>query len=293
MVVAPALSALCYAPTAYAQTNDSALAQIKYEFVHVDDTNFRDDPRKEEMMVYIGEQSSMYKSHSLAVKLEEMKKEMRNRQAAMGPNNASFSFSSPNMSNETLYIFPYDKKLFIVDRIGMSNYILPQDFPVIDWQIEGETKDIGGYTCQKATGTFGGRRYTAWFTAELPFPYGPWKLHGLPGLILEAEDSKKEVMFHYAGFDKQQDEPIEIILPKEAVTTTSKAFEKAKEAFLKDPMGNMMRNMPTGANVQTKVVFKDQSGRELTPDEFKAMREISTKDGKARKLNNPLELNKK
>lgn len=63
-----------------------------------------------------------------------------------------------------------------------------------DWQLEEETKQIGNFTCQKATTHFRGRDYTAWFAPSIPIPFGPWKFHGLSGLILEIYDSKME--FH-------------------------------------------------------------------------------------------------
>lgn len=294
-------SIFCHAFAANAQQNDTALAHVKYELVHIDDTNFRDNPRKEEMMLYIGQHSVMYNSFTLAATLEKLKKDVEERHRADGTKTgprggASQSrvfVSAPNMSNETLYLFPRDKKAFTTNRLGTTTYIIPREFPQIDWQMGGATKEIGGYSCQEATGTFGGRRYTAWFTTELPFPYGPWKLHGLPGLILEAEDDRQEVIFRYAGFDKQEGNGIEIALPEEAITTTAKAFTKAKAAFDKNPMANALRNIeaPAGATVERKIVLKDQNGRELSPEEFSAMREMAMKEGKIKNPNNPLELN--
>src|SRR5690606_40273678 len=80
--------------------------------------------------------------------------------------------------------------------------ILDEAYPQLDWKISDDTLTIGGYNCQKATVSFKGRTYTAWFSPELPFSFGPWKLHGLPGLILDVADSKKEVVFHFVGFEK-------------------------------------------------------------------------------------------
>ena len=52
-----------------------------------------------------------------------------------------------------------------------------------------------GYTCHKAVADFRGREWIAWYAPELPLSYGPWKLCGLPGLILEAYDNKLEYKY--------------------------------------------------------------------------------------------------
>ena len=50
-----------------------------------------------------------------------------------------------------------------------------------------------------AEAEFRGRVWRAWFTYEIPMPYGPWKLGGLPGLILKAEDADSLFVFEMAG----------------------------------------------------------------------------------------------
>jgi GLPGLI family protein len=55
------------------------------------------------------------------------------------------------------------------------------------WQITGNKEEVLGYQCQEAKTSFRGRDYLAWFTTEVPFKAGPWKLNGLPGVILKVK----------------------------------------------------------------------------------------------------------
>ena len=73
--------------------------------------------------------------------------------------------------------------------------------PKMNWKIEKETKKIGSFVCKKATTKFRGRNYTAWFTEEIALPFGPWKLNGLPGLILEAYDTNKFVYWYFKSIE--------------------------------------------------------------------------------------------
>ena len=58
------------------------------------------------------------------------------------------------------------------------------------WHIEHEEKVIDSFICNKATSQYRGRQYFAWFCPELSLPFGPWKLGGLPGLIIAVSDSE-------------------------------------------------------------------------------------------------------
>lgn len=75
-------------------------------------------------------------------------------------------------------------------------YLYQDDYPLkVDWELSAEKKKIHSYTCQKATGTFRGRTYEAWFTPDIPFKEGPYKFGGLPGLILEISDTEKHYVY--------------------------------------------------------------------------------------------------
>ncbi|WP_159018064.1 GLPGLI family protein [Algibacter sp. L3A6] len=89
-----------------------------------------------------------------------------------------------------------------------------EKIPKINWTISNKFKSIGGYKCQKAEGNFRGRNYTTWFAIEIPLPFGPWKLNGLPGLILEAYDTKKEVYFYFKSIKYPNYDIKNIIIPK-------------------------------------------------------------------------------
>lgn len=50
---------------------------------------------------------------------------------------------------------------------------------------------IGEFNTQKAETNFAGRKWIAWFTSDIPFQDGPYKFHGLPGLIVKIESADK------------------------------------------------------------------------------------------------------
>ncbi len=64
-----------------------------------------------------------------------------------------------------------------------------------EWQLTNEKKQMQGMTWQKALASWGGRKWTAWFVPEIPFQEGPYKFHGLPGLIVEVYDEGRNYHF--------------------------------------------------------------------------------------------------
>jgi GLPGLI family protein len=106
--------------------------------------------------------------------------------------------NKPGIRTTSEYIYknyPEGKNsIYGTDNSG-ALYMVTESKPNFKWAIIDSTKIICGYTCQLATTYFRGRNYEAWFTTEIPVSDGPWKLAGLPGLILEAYDTENH--YHY------------------------------------------------------------------------------------------------
>ena len=71
-----------------------------------------------------------------------------------------------------------------------SDELWRYDEPIyeMEWTImEDSIKNILGFECIKAQTDYHGRTWKVWFSPEIPVHDGPWKLHGLPGMILNAD----------------------------------------------------------------------------------------------------------
>ena len=75
----------------------------------------------------------------------------------------------------------------------VREFIFPHDYegseptPDIVWTLTDDTLTVSGYLCQTATCNFRGVAWHVWYTEEIPSSAGPWRLRGLPGLIVKAE----------------------------------------------------------------------------------------------------------
>ena len=75
----------------------------------------------------------------------------------------------------------------------VREFIFPHEYegyeptPDITWTLTDDTLTVSGYLCQQAMATFRGLEWHVWYTEEIPSSAGPWRLRGLPGLIVKAE----------------------------------------------------------------------------------------------------------
>lgn len=134
-----------------------------------------------------------------------------------------------------------------------GNIYVSEKRPVINWKLEKETKQFGDFTAHKAIGKFRGRTYTAWYILEIPLPYGPWKLNGLPGLIVEAYDERKEMYLYFKS--------IEYPTKNKATISQVKRPDSDKEGWktIKD-FENMLRKSLERAYNNTVIISQKNGG---------------------------------
>lgn len=138
----------------------------------------------------------------------------------------------------------------------LNEPLLGENYTVVDkkindsWKIEDSFKEIGGLTCQKAKIKLRGREYIAWFSQEIPVPAGPWKLNGLPGLIIEANDVNKEVNFLFKSLHQNIDLPEEIMIEnKEGNSISIEEFVQKKDKLHQKLINQTLSKLPRGTKV--------------------------------------------
>lgn len=155
-------------------------------------------------------------------------------------------------SDDIFKNYPEPGILTYVKEILTDPYLYEETYERPAWQVKAEKKDIMGYACQKATADFRGRTWIAWFAPEVPVMEGPWKLHGLPGLILEAYDAEDD--YHYTCIEikrLQGEKPIQV--PREKyVKCDRKELDKLLFTYENNPNDYMkLQGLPMAYKVQS------------------------------------------
>jgi len=264
------------------QKPDTALLMVHYKFTHVWDTTNRARPDSENMVLFVGKIASAYRSYDGLVADQQFKKAYE-AMTASSPDGRPLINRRGIGTPTRYYQYPNEQKLLIKENLVVNQYLIEGAMPVIKWKISGDTATFGGLHCQKATGHFKGRDYIVWFCPDLPVHTGPWKLNGLPGVIVDAHDTKNEVVFKFDGVEKVVpsppkskpiaantdekdrapmlrglDEDPNLIVPPASLTkTTQKEFDKLKDAIIKNPdaFAQSINNQNAGKNAP-RVVMK-------------------------------------
>jgi len=124
----------------------------------------------------------------------------------------------------------------------------------LHWEFSPEEIMIGDYLCKKATAFFRGRHYTAWYSEKIPLPIGPWKFHGLPGIILKVSDDNNEVQFILKNVEIPYEHNIafpdvfalSLVTIQEYAEIREEASMRSSELFQQ----KLMSKLPRGATIE-------------------------------------------
>ena len=101
-------------------------------------------------------------------------------------------------------------RLTHTEKICEDWFRYDEEMPALDWELTDSVTTVLGYECHGAVCSFRGRKWTVFYSEDIPLPDGPWKLHGLPGLIMKASDEKGHYTFECIGIKSKADRPITI-----------------------------------------------------------------------------------
>lgn len=180
---------------------------------------------------------------------------------APGANGGGARMMASMMGGGGTYYKDIKQKNYTVDREFMGKEFLVQDsLPKFEWKMESESRQIGGYTCFKATAVkavdkgdlrnMGFKKdekkegdkkegtsnfmdmmemptevsIIAWYTPEIPVSQGPENYYGLPGLILEINDGKTVILCSKVVLNSK--EKVAIKAPTKGKVVTQTEYNK-------------------------------------------------------------------
>lgn len=176
------------------------------------------------------------------------------------------------------------------EYIGDVNFYKLTEEPKQQWIITDSIKNSNNLQVQKAITEFGGRSWIAWFSKDIPIPYGPYKFNGLPGLIMELYDTKKDYYFKVIKSEKITEGYQRISLENSmsrAIPVNQKELNKLKLDLYSNPFKYVLNGnltIPEGK----KLLLDD--GTVLSKEQLKPAEANERKKLKA--FNNPIELDK-
>ena len=256
--------------------------RFSYEYKFVTDSTAKDKSETELMYLDISKNGSKFYSRDKAV-ADSLMREMNKK--------GSHDFEGIKFSKVQYVVektYP-DYKVHFFNQIDMDEYKVFEDRK-IDWKILPDKEKIGEFNAQKAVGQLAGRKWTAWFTTDIPFQDGPYKFNGLPGLIVKIKDKTNSHSFvlkevknlkpnevWVSENDQERFRPIIIL-----------NTDKYKKQFI-DQRNNPTKGMRQLMSQGGKVTFTDANGKELDTSKMMRDQEKRAKENNA-KDNNLLEL---
>ena len=264
--------------------------RFSYVYQFVPDSTNQADVKSEMMLLEVLPKFSKFYSETVFKSDSIANVQLEKELAATGSMNVKSDMRKGFVRSTIIKEFP-DFKTYLVTRIGQTKMKV-EDERKITWKILPEKLKIGDFETQKAETEMYGRKWTAWFTTEIPIQDGPYKFHGLPGLIVKIEDETKSHSYILNGIKNLKSEEIKNIDPNKnfifdfgnAVKISQSEYKKQYLESRNDPNKSMRINLANSDMAQINI-----DGKMTNVNEYLRDREKQQK-AKIEKDNNILEL---
>lgn len=238
-----------------AQTSNSMNFQATYRLEY-QPTKDGDIQKQEDMLLFISPDFTKF----LSVGKHKKDSLLRNKKDA-GSSLSQILRNLPKTEFDYIIINELDDSKIVYHQKILKDNFSYKESPVFNWKISKEKKEVSGYSCQKAITHYGGRKYSAWFTSEIPVSSGPYKFGGLPGLIIEISDTDNDYNFKLIKL-KKLDSSLLLDNDPNTIKTEKDIFLKVLKEYEENPLKKMEQ---TGI----KIDFPDNSKKMEMLKEYK------------------------
>ena len=239
-----------------------------------------DSLQKTVMILDVTDKKSLYRDYLTVSQDSVLKIEVEKMQKAGVFKDLSKSFQMPKFAYKITKEYPTMKVNFS-ERMLNSVFGYNEE-PKFNWKISNDKQKIGEYEAQKATTEFGGRKWTAWFTESIPFPDGPYKFSGLPGLIVKIEDAEKNFSWiltankplkEFEELSYSEKLSAQFGARNDVTLINRDKFESSFEEYKKDPFASI-RAQITPEMKAMKMPGNDKTMGEMMSDQEKSIKDF-------------------
>lgn len=239
-----------------------------------------DSLQKTVMILDVTDKKSLYRDYLTVSQDSVLKIEVEKMQKAGVFKDLSKSFQMPKFAYKITKEYPTMKVNFS-ERMLNSVFGYNEE-PKFNWKISNDKQKIGEYEAQKATTEFGGRKWTAWFTESIPFPDGPYKFSGLPGLIVKIEDAEKNFSWiltankplkEFEELSYSEKLSAQFGARNDVTIINRDKFESSFEEYKKDPFASI-RAQITPEMKAMKMPGNDKTMGEMMSDQEKSIKDF-------------------
>jgi GLPGLI family protein len=173
--------------------------------------------------------------------------------------------------NDVLYKNIKEDQFINKTEIMGKLFLIKDELPKYDWKLTGETKNIGIYTCYKATYTRQEDRMsmsvedgevkesskkvdvvtTAWYTPKIAVSNGPGEYTGLPGLILEIKEGNQTIVCSEIIMNPK--EKIVIEKPRKGKVVSQDEYSKIMDKKMKEQMEQFKSRREKGKSIEMSI----------------------------------------